>query len=390
MKTAYFCGVDISKDSFCIAIKNERFITKDTFFNMDKEGFEKFDAEVRDFKDNLLVGMEATGIYHNNLFDFLQNRGYNSCIVNPYRMHQFFKFTNNKPTKTDKKDAKTICEFLEFKEREIEKSTNMMDSEKSRIRHFVREKENITSEIAKTKTEIKRIVSLTFPEIENKISLFSKEILYTLPKFPSADSIRKTTKGEFVKGVFNKGKGRNIKICMDEIYRLALNSIAGHFPLYEELLKIKIKRLLHLEKEREDITEIIDKMGDRYFKREIEILTSIPGIGRASAIYFMAEIVDIKGFSGYRKLIGFCGLDPVIKQSGKYKGAFRISKRGNSHARRVMWIMAGCVKRSCPYFREYYLMKRDGGKSYKEAVIAVSTKLLRVIHALLNENRTFK
>lgn len=104
----------------------------------------------------------------------------------------------------------------------------------------------------------------------------------------------------------------------------------------------------------------------------------------------MAEIVDIKRFPNKRKLIGFCGLDPVIKQSGNYKASFRISKRGNSHLRRIAWIMAGCVKRSNPYFREYYLKKRREGKSYKEAVIATSTKLLRTIYALLWEDRYFK
>ena len=104
----------------------------------------------------------------------------------------------------------------------------------------------------------------------------------------------------------------------------------------------------------------------------------------------MAEIVDIRRFKNKRKLIGFCGLDPVIKQSGNYKGCFKISKRGNSHVRRIAFIMAGCVKRSCPYFREYYLKKRREGKSYKEAVIATSTKLLRTIYTLLREDRLFK
>jgi transposase len=131
-------------------------------------------------------------------------------------------------------------------------------------------------------------------------------------------------------------------------------------------------------------------MLHKLFKREIEILSSIPGIGKESAIYLMAELVDIKRFSNYRKLVGFCGLEPTIKQSGKFKAGFRISKRGNVHARRIVWIMAGCVKRSCPYFREYYLKKRAEGKSYKEAVVATSTKLLRTIYALLNESRVFK
>ena len=86
---------------------------------MNRQGFDDFDNLIKDFKDNSLIGMESTGIYHNNLFAFLNNRGYNSVIVNPYMVHQFFKFTSHKPTKTDQKDAKIICEFVELKKDEL-------------------------------------------------------------------------------------------------------------------------------------------------------------------------------------------------------------------------------------------------------------------------------
>jgi transposase len=104
----------------------------------------------------------------------------------------------------------------------------------------------------------------------------------------------------------------------------------------------------------------------------------------------MAEIVDIKRFANKRRFIGFCGLGSVVEQFRNYKARFKISKRGNSHARRIAFIMAGSVKRNCPYFREYYLKKRNEGKSYTEAVIATSTKLLRSIYALLWGNCCFR
>jgi transposase len=99
--------------------------------------------------------------------------------------------------------------------------------------------------------------------------------------------------------------------------------------------------------------------------------------------------MDIIRFQDAKKLIGYCGLDPVIKQSGKYKGQWKISKKGNSHARRIVFIMASSVRKNCPYFEQYYEKKRNEGKSYMEAVIATSTKLIRVIYSLLFENRSF-
>lgn len=393
MEIRYFCGIDVSKNSFSVAVKNGQFLIKNKSFSMDREGFERFEELIFSYKDSLITEMEATGIYHQNLFNFLINRGYNSCVVDPYRVAKFFKFRSNKPTKTDKKDSKTISEFLE---EEVKNNPSFMQEkqdERFNLRYLVREKERITQSIAKTKTEIKRIVSLAFPELEVKTSIFSKEILGILYEFSSADRIRRLTLEEFINRAqvyIPNGKGRKVSIEKEEIYRLAKDSISFCYPVYEKLLKIKIKRLRNLIEERKEIEEIIKKEADKLFRREIEILTSIPGIAKESAIYFMAEIVDIRRFKNKRKLIGFCGLDPVIKQSGNYKGRFKISKRGNSHARRIAFIMAGCVKRSCPYFREYYLKKRREGKSYKEAVIATSTKLLRTIYTLLRGDRLFK
>lgn len=391
-KFNYFCGIDVSKDSFVVSIRNGKFLIENRSFTMDRAGFENLEQEIRKFKESILIGTEPTGIYHENLLNFLTQKGYNTEVVNPYMLHQFFKFTNNKPTKTDRKDSKTIAEFLEFTQNEMKISAKSLD-ERYSIRYLVREKERITHDIAKTKTEIKRILCLVFPEAERIAGIFSSQFLSILLKFGGADKIRKTSKEKFIqhfKQLQDKGKGRKTHISPEKIYELACYSIAGSWPEYEQLLKIKIKRLNNLLEEKQHLTNLIHQQAERFFKKEIEILSSIPGIGKESAIYFLAEIIDIKRFANYRKLIGFCGLDPVIKQSGKFKASWRISKRGNSHARRIIWIMAGCVKRNCPYFREYYLKKRKEGKSYKEALIATSTKLLRTIYALLNENRLFR
>ncbi len=391
-KISYFCGVDVAKDSFVASIKNGRFLAKEKTFAMDRVGFKNFEQTIKRFKEDITVGMEPTGIYHNNLLNFLKVRDYNSVVVNPYMLHQFFKFTNNKPTKTDKKDSKTIAEFLEFKQDTLEKDPQMHD-ERYSARYFVREKEKITQDIARNKTEIKRVLSLVFPEAEALSGVFSKEFLNILLEVGPASKIKSISKRRFIRKteqLLDKGRGRKSKLCPDKIYELACCSIAADYPDYEELLKIKIRRLNSLLEEREYITKLITEKAERLFKKEIEILSSIPGVGQESSIYLMAELVDIKRFSEWRKLIGFCGLDPIIKQSGKFKINCRISKRGNAHARRIAWIMAGSVKKNCPYFREYYLKKRAEGKSYKEAIVATSTKLLRTIYALLNENRCFR
>lgn len=83
--------------------------------------------------------------------------------------------------------------------------------ERFNLRYLVREKERVTCQIVKTKTEIRRIVSLVFPELEAKTSIFSKEILDILYEFGSVDRIRKLTFEEFINRAqvyIPNGKGR--------------------------------------------------------------------------------------------------------------------------------------------------------------------------------------
>ncbi|MCM8757895.1 MAG: IS110 family transposase, partial [Candidatus Omnitrophica bacterium] len=355
MEFSYFLGIDISKDSFVSSLKNGSFIFKNRLHQMNLKEFISLENTIQPFKKNLLIGMESTGIYHKNLLNFLKNKGYNTIEIDPYIMWRFFRFKNPKPTVTDRKSSQNITEFLEL-HKNLSQNMGFPSNDKYSLRYFVREKERITQQIAKTKTEIRRILNLTFPEMEREFPLFNQETLILLEHFPSAERIRKIPQEEFRKileNLFKKKRGRKTLIKPERVYTLAKESISFNYPLYEEILKLKIDRLKYLSEEREKINQIIEQISDKFFKREIEILTSIAGIGKESAIHFMAEIIDIKRFPYKGKLIGFCGLDPVIKQSGNYKASLHISKRGNSHARRIVWIMAGCVKRINPYFRDY-------------------------------------
>lgn len=215
MEASYFLGIDISKDSFSCAIKNGSFIFKNRIYKMNLKDFKVLEDTIRPFKENLLIGMEATGIYHKNLFNFFKSRGYNTVEIDPYIMWKFFRFTNSKPTTTDKKSSKAICEFLEFNRDRFSKDKNPSHDKRYSLRYFVREKERSTSDIAKSKTEIRRIISLVFPEIERKTSLFSKEIISFLLEFPSAYAIKKLSKSDFIKktkDLLGKGKGKKTSL----------------------------------------------------------------------------------------------------------------------------------------------------------------------------------
>ena len=95
-------------------------------------------------------------------------------------------------------------------------------------------------------------------------------------------------------------------------------------------------------------------------------------------------------FSSSKHVIAFAGLDPSIRQSGQYEGISRISKRGNRHLRRVVFLMTLCAVRSQNVFREYFLKRKEEGLPPKKAILATAHKLLRVLFSMLSNKSYFR
>ena len=78
---------------------------------MDKKGFEKLIVHLKSRRAFLLLGLESTACYHITLFSYLTSKGYRVVIINSLLIANFVKLQLRK-TKTDKKDALVIAQFL--------------------------------------------------------------------------------------------------------------------------------------------------------------------------------------------------------------------------------------------------------------------------------------
>lgn len=105
---------------------------------------------------------------------------------------------------------------------------------------------------------------------------------------------------------------------------------------------------------------------------------------------FLAEIENIKRFSSAKKLIKYAGLDPVVKQSGKWISYQGVSKRGSSHLRNILYQMAQGLVTWNEAFRAYYRRKKEQYGSHRKAMIAVVNKMVRVLYAILSRGEPFR
>jgi transposase len=122
---------------------------------------------------------------------------------------------------------------------------------------------------------------------------------------------------------------------------------------------------------------------------EAKRLMTIPGIGVGAAVALMAAIGDVSRFASARELVGYLGLDPMVRQSGDEAPRHgRISKRGNAQARSVLVEAAWVAVRSPGPLRAFgeRIRARRGGQV---AAVAVARKIATLAWHLLAKGEDY-
>jgi transposase len=382
-------GIDVSKDKFdACGITGEEVKLFQISVAMDRKGFEKLKKHLSSFSvSSVLIGMESTASYHVNLFSFLVAEGYKVILINPLQISNYVKMELRK-TKTDKKDAVVIARFLlAHGDTLIQRATPSLISD---LRDLSRQRESLVDEMTSLKIEIKQLLNITFPELEHMVGIFTKSILKLLQQYPSAVALREADIDQLSQSLITDSYGHKREAFAAELIKAARFSIGTNSPAKEIIIKQKIRFLLHQEEALQEITDILMEMARKLMEEDINIITSIKGIGDKTAANFLVEMGgDIHKFECSGKVIAMAGLDPAVYQSGKHEGKGRITKRGNRHLRRIIWMMTTSVIQYTDIFHAYYLKRRKDGLPYKKAVLATAHKLIRVIYAMLTQRKTF-
>ncbi len=348
-------GIDVSKEGFSAAGINSG--GQEVFsqaYAMDSNGFEELLKMVRSRCEDVsevLIAMESTGCYHINLFSFLTSQGIRTMVVNPLLIANFAKLSLRK-TKTDKKDAMTIARFLLDHHEEISQWSISQDLQD--LRDLSRERESLSHLISATKVEIKRVLRTTFPELETIGDIYTGVMLRLIQAYPFARLVRAAKLKAISKLLKQPYVGNKLTFTAEDILRAAKTSIATVSPGKEIILQGKIATLVHLQGRLEEITKLLTDLCKATRVDDFEILRSIKGVGPKTAAPFLAEMGSVENFPSHKKLIAFAGMDPSVSQSGKFVGMSKISKRGNRHLRRAIYLMTASVVSKNAWFKAIF------------------------------------
>ncbi|MGA2333722.1 MAG: transposase, partial [Syntrophales bacterium] len=283
--------------------------------------------------------------------------------------------------KTDKKDASVIAQFLLLNRDSLGRTVGSSDF--TDIRDLSRQRESLVDQMTSNKIEIKRLLTMTFPELEHIACIFTKSMLRLLCQYPSAASIRQAKRSKIARILIPGSYGKQTDASVERIVKVAETSIGTASPAKEVILKQKVSLLMQLEQHLQELTDILTEQCKGKMRRDMDILTSMRGIGKKEVGR------DVKEFESHKKVIAMAGLDPALYQSGKIDRKGKITKRGNRHLRRVIWVMTTKVIQFNVRFKQYYLKRIQDGLPYKMAVLATAHKLIRIMFAMLTNETQF-
>jgi len=155
----------------------------------------------------------------------------------------------------------------------------------------------------------------------------------------------------------------------------------------QDLLRqdLRLLELLNLEIRQAEALLAQTLKGDR----RIELLLTIPGLGRLLATVVALEIDRIDRFARPPKLVAYAGLVPSTYSSGGKTSHGGLMKMSNKWLRWALVEAAWIAVRHDPYFRHQFAL-RCSHKGPKTAIIAVARRLAEVIWYVLTEDRPYQ
>ena len=385
----FYLGIDVGKNTHVASMMddNAKIIFKAFSFANSLDDAENLLQKIQPYKDNLEIGMEATGHYWLSLYSFLTDNNFVVHVVNPIQTDGWRKGTEIRKRKTDIIDSVLIADLIRYGDF---LETSLSDEDTLSLRNLSRFRNYLISSISDLKRKAIAVLDQVFPEYEsvftNIFGQTSKEILKSLSLPSDYENLSAKKLEEVLSNITMKNKATQ---AITKLSEKANRSFGISFckESFAFQLKLIIEQICFIEEQvhsvEEEINSLLSAM-DTYIK-------TVPGVGNITAATILGEIGDINRFDNPSKLVAYAGLDSSVCQSGEYDApSGHLSKRGSPYLRKALYYAAVRAEFCDPVFNAYYQKKRSEGKHHLVATNAVARKLCHTIYAVLKNNTPYE
>jgi transposase len=221
-----YAGIDIGSTTHYVALVNEdaSILRKGQAFGEDGAGYGQL-LEWLGEPEGLLVAMEATGHYWQNLFAALVSRGYAVSLVNPTRTRRFADEELMR-AKTDKIDAQLIARFAAQKKLS---ATRIAEGELLELKELVGLRDRLVQDLGDRERQLHRAVDLAFPEFTSHVKdLSSHKATTLLREHPSAKAFAEAPEGKLANLKYGDNGHRVGRALASALIATAKVSVGAH------------------------------------------------------------------------------------------------------------------------------------------------------------------
>ena len=349
--------------------------------------------------DTVLIGLEATSVYGDNLVYFLREDATLARfdrkihVLNPKQVNKFKEAYNDLP-KNDFIDSFVIADCLRFGR--INKEVYIGDYRYKALQNLTRARYFAVSNLIKEKQRFMNILFKKYSTMtQEKVfsDTFSTTALAVYDEFESAEALADMDLHELTAFIMEKGKKRfpNPDAVAKAIQKAARSSYRLPKTVNDsvnQVLSISITSIKALEAQIKEF----DKAIAAQMELLPNVLISIPGIGPVFSAGIMAEIGDINRFQNQAQLAKYAGLAWKQHQSGDFEAqATRLINSGNRFLKYYLCEAAfSLVRCDKEYSGFYHLKYKEVNRfQHKRALALTARKFVRLVFRLLKDNRLY-
>jgi len=331
--------------------------------------------------------------FHNlwmTLAFYLRTEGYIVAMVSPLTTYLSRPMAHHDFSRTDPKDAFLIASNTHHGNFDLYQEYSASANAMHRLGITY---DKLRKELAQNRARLRASIEQVFPEFLSFLEPDTQTALYLLKRYLFPEDFLAMDIAQEAQAIAGISRHQHGMQTLLHLQLLANHSIGVH-KTDEECPAERITVDCWLS-----LIDTLTVKTERTFSGlvslaqqlpEYDILRSLKGISHLSAALFLAEVRDIHRFHHYKQIQKYAGLNLRLSQSGQYVGTRHISHIGN---KRLLWLLYSMTEETSkwiPEVRIKYLRRQLKRSNYRKNIIASTTPLLKIIMALVNEQRPYR
>jgi transposase len=388
----YGVGLDVHKYKIAVCVNaqlqtGENVIVKQIMFLANPKGLQEMVAFMRKFQPISHYLMECTGVYHlpvvHALKEAFPDQASQVVAMNPLLVNRRL---TDLGTKNDRVSAEGLAN-LSFYDTLIRPSY-VGSMEFFRLREMLRSYNRSKQQCTRLRNRIQQ--ALDSVNFKLQVDLGAEWCILLLDHYIS----QPWTLGDAFKDLIKQGLLQNKSYGVLEKHRKEVLEYSD-FQLSAStrfVLQMELARLLHEENVATAYLRQAEMLvlQDPEFQKEYTELLKIPGFGAVTALILLVELGDHHRFGTWKAFAKYCGVSPLIAESGESKVKGHINRYTNAYIRTALSQSAGTVithpSATTDLARYAYHQFHERQLPFKKAMLKVAQKMARICFCILNLN----